>query len=360
MKVNIYSVAKYWSILLSLLLLAGCAQTVFVMDATDGGKNISPRVWPQPPEIARYRYVGELTGENNFQSGDGVSKGTATRFLEWLVGLAGINSQPQILMRPQTGVVDADGRIFVTDVGRGGVYVFDKPAGKLEIWDIARGADRFETPVGIALGAGNEILVADADLHAVFRLDKSGKPVGEFGRDILIRPTGLARDAKRGRIYVADTHAHDIKVFDDDGNLMKIMGKRGEGDGEFNFPTHLAFAADKLYVTDTLNSRIQIFDAEGRMIGKFGRRGLNVGDLVRPKGVAVDSAGDIYVVESLHDYLLVFDEQGRILMAVGGSGNESGEFSLPSGVWVDNQDRVYIADMYNGRVTVLQYLGAQH
>ena len=122
---------------------------------------------------------------------------------------------------------------------------------------------------------------------------------------------------------MADTHAHDIKVFSDDGKLLKVIGKRGEGDGEFNFPTHMTFAADKLYVTDTLNSRVQIFDPDGNMIRKFGKLGLYVGDLVRPKGVTVDSANNIYVIESLYDNLLVYDSQGRTLLGVGGGGKRS-------------------------------------
>jgi DNA-binding beta-propeller fold protein YncE len=199
--------------------------------------------------------------------------------------------------------------------------------------------------------------VADAELKGVFRLDRNGNLLGEFGRDILERPTGIARDAQRGSVYVVDTHAHDIKVFNDDGQLTNVIGQRGEENGEFNFPTHLTFVADKLYVTDTMNSRVQIFDADGNFIGEFGKLGLNIGNLVRPKGVAVDSAGNIYVIESLYDKMLVFNDQGQTLLALGDSGKEIGEFYLPSGVWIDNHDQVYIADMYNGRVTVLQFLG---
>jgi DNA-binding beta-propeller fold protein YncE len=342
------------------LLLAGCADNNhLVMNVADTGQGVAPKVWPSPPDEPRYRYVGELTGENNFRPDNWANSGTASKIFDWLVGLTGFSTEPVVLQRPQSGTVDAEGSIYVTDMGRGAVYVFDKPAGKLEVWDIASGSTRFATPIGIALGARDEILVADADLHSVFRLNKKGIPVGDFGHDILKRPTGLARDAKRGRVYVADTHAHDIKVFDDDGNLLKIIGQRGENDGQFNFPTHLTFAADKLYVTDTLNSRIQIFDSDGKMIQKFGQVGLYVGNLVRPKGVAVDSASNIYVVESLFDNLLVFDSKGRILLGLGGNGKGTGEFYLPSGVWTDSQDQIYIADMYNGRITVLQFLGAQ-
>ena len=341
------------------LLMAGCAQPHLVMDLTNPGNGATAKVWPDPPNPPHYRYVGELTGEENFRAEHGNAAGKVVNAFKWLIGLGDNSSHPVVLQRPQSGVVDAEGRIYVTDSNRQGVYVFDNIAGQLEVWDMARLGERFETPIGIALGTNGEILVADATLHSVFRLDKNGNPAGEFGRDVLKWPTGLARDAKRGIIYVADTHAHDIKVFNDDGKLLRVVGKRGEGDGEFNFPTHLAFAGDKLYVTDTLNSRIQVFDADDRMIQKFGKLGLYVGNLVRPKGVAVDSTENIYVIESLYDNLLVYDSQGRFLMNVGGTGKKAGEFYLPNGVWTDSHDQIYVADMYNGRITVLQYLGGQ-
>jgi len=341
------------------LFMAGCANNHLVMNLSDTSQNAPPIVWPAPPDEPRFRYVGELTGEDNFRPDNWANRSNATKLFDWLVGLTGLNSQPVVLQRPQSGMVDEEGRIYVTDIGRGAVFVFDKPAGRLEVWDKARGDERFMSPIGIARGARDEILVADSELKSVIRLDKRGNVLGEFGHDILERPTGLARDTKRGRIFVADTRSHDIKVFNDNYKLINVIGERGEGDGEFNFPTHLAFVADKLYVTDTLNSRIQIFNSDGNFIAKFGKLGLNVGNLVRPKGVAVDSEGDIYVIESLYDNLLVFDKKGRTLLALGGSGKEIGEFYLPSGVWIDSHDQVYIADMFNGRITVLQFLGTQ-
>lgn len=338
------------------LLVAGCADTPKVFSLTNVAQG-APKVWPAPPEQPRYRYVGELTGEENFRHENEEARGVAVKVFEWLVGLVGGAADRDTLQRPQSGMVDAEGRVYVTDVSRGAVYVFDKPAGKLEVWSMARGSANFRTPIGIAQGAQGEILVADADLHSVFRLDKKGNPVGEFGRDVLKRPTGLARDAQRGLTYVADTHSHDVKVFGDDGVLLEVIGRRGEADGEFNFPTHLAFAAGRLYVTDTLNSRIQVFDTDGKAVAKFGERGLYVGNLVRPKGVAVDSESNIYVIESFYDNLLVFDSAGRTLLALGGTGKEAGQFYLPSGVWTDSRDQIYVADMFNGRILVLQFLG---
>ena len=349
----------HWKLWISALLLniAGCADTPMILKVSNQEQSAELKVWPSPPDEPRFLYVGELTGEANFQPENWASRSTATKIFDWLVGLGSQNEVPVVLQRPQSGMTDLKGRIYVTDISRGAVYVFDKLAGELKVWERAGEYEQFVAPIGIAQGVRGEVLVADAELHTVFRLDSQGEPVGEFGRDVLKRPTGLARDNLRGMTYVADTHAHDIKVFKDDGSLLKIIGERGEGSGQFNYPTHLAFAADKLYVTDTMNSRIQVFDLDGNVISKFGQRGLYIGDMVRPKGIAVDSVGNIYVIESLHDNLLVFDHQGRTLMGIGGSGKDVGEFYLPAGVWIDSQDQVYIADMFNGRITILQFLG---
>jgi DNA-binding beta-propeller fold protein YncE len=261
------------------------------------------------------------------------------------------------LKRPQSGTVDTNGRIYVTDISNHAVFVFDQPAGKLLVWELAQATRRFVTPIGIVIGAGGQVLVADAELGEVFRLDPNGKPLGSFGKGLLTRPTGLARDAKRGRLYVADTHAHDIKVFDDAGQWLETLGNHGESEGELNFPTHLSFEGDKLYVADTMNARIQIFDAQGKLQASVGKRGLYYGDLTRPKGVTADAQGNIYVVESFYDNILIFDAKGNFLMPIGGTGKEVGQFYLPSGLWSDSRGRIYVADMFNGRIVIFEFLG---
>ncbi len=344
------------------LLLSGCADTHYVMRLDpDGSAGQVRKVWPQPPETPRYAYVGELTGENNFHDENEQQRSAGVKFLYWLVGLTAGNREPVVLQRPVSGMVDGQGRILVTDASRRAVFVFDGVAGKLDVWDQAKENVRFESPVGIAPGPNGQILVADAKLGEVIRLDSAGNPVGSFGKGILKWPTGLARDGKRGRVFVVDTYAHDIKVFDDAGKLLDVIGRRGTGPGEFNFPTHLALADGKLYVADTLNSRVQVLDEHGGFLRQFGERGLYVGNMVRPKGVAVDSDNNVYVVESMHDYLLVFNRDGRFLMPIGGTGKKIGEFYLPAGAWTDPHNRIYVADMFNGRVVIFQYLtGMKH
>ena len=347
--------------ILLLMFLAGCASTgpaVLRMNLSPAAETRSI-VFPPvaDAEVPRYVYLGELVGEQNFVAPEGKKDNFFVGLLKVLAGWLE-NPDRVVLQRPQSGVVDETGRILVTDVSRGAVYVFDERQGQLDVWEFAEGFRHFVSPSGIALGPDGRIFVADADLQRVVMLDRNGKGVGMIGKDQLLRPTGLAWDANAGLLYVADTQAHQIKVFDLTGRLVRRIGRRGGGPGEFNFPTWLALAKGGLVVADTMNARIQIIPLEESGTPLIvGHRGTQLGDFVRPKGVAVDSENNLYAVESYHDHLLVFDERGRFLLPIGGTGKEIGRFYLPGGVWVDARNRVFVADTFNGRVVVFQFLG---
>jgi DNA-binding beta-propeller fold protein YncE len=352
---------KALAAILAAIALAGCASpatTVLRIDTERNGRK-AEIAWPSPPEVPRYLYAGQLLGESNYVDENGKARSRAANVLRWIAGIEESNEAPQGLVRPQSGTLDAAGRILVTDASRQAVVVFD-PKGGMQTWERAAGLTRFSTPVGIAAAPDGRVWVADADLGFVAALDRDGVPTGVVGRGLLKRPTGVAYDPAARTLYVADSHAHVVKAFSADGIHLRDIGRRGEGDGEFNYPTHLAFAAGSLYVADTMNSRVQVFAGGERHRLTLGARGLYVGNLVRPKGVGVDAQGNIYVVESYFDHLLVYDRDGRFLLAIGGLGKDVGEFYLPSGVWTDARGRVFVADMFNGRVVVFQFLGGDH
>ena len=322
-------------------------------------------VWPADADVPRYRYLGELVGEPNFVD---VGSGTRSSVVSALYWMVGVNEQynPTVLRRPIHGTVGDKGRVYVADSGNNAIFVFDptapadedsdRGAGQLLVWKFAAPLTRFASPVAITMAWRGDVAVSDSTLGIVARIDPTGTPVATIGAGQLGRPTGLAFDAARGLLYVADTLTHDIKVYDEAGRLVNTFGSPGQGQGQFNAPTHLAFANKRLYVTDTLNTRIQVFDGEGRHLSTLGERGLAIGNMVRPKGVAAGDAGIVYVVESYFGHLLAFAENGQFLMSINGSGLKDGKFLLPAGVWTDGRGRIFVADMFNGRVVVYQFL----
>ncbi|MDH4283777.1 MAG: 6-bladed beta-propeller [Gallionellaceae bacterium] len=349
------------AVMLTVALMTGCATKVERGELNYGV--ITPELknltWPdrESGEVPRYTYVGELTGEENFRQPQEKKIG-ASGFFSWLAGLIDTEATPVVLQRPQSGAVDKEGKVYVTDTSRQAVYVFDKKEGRLNVWEGADTGKHFSSPTGIATGEAGEVYVADSDLGLVARLGQNGKSLGAIGSGELTRPVGVAFDVASRLLYVVDSHAHDIKVFDTGGRLLRTLGRHGDKPGEFNYPTYLALANGVLYVADTMNARVQVLDAvSGQPKLVIGERGLNVGNMVRPKGVAVDDEGNVYVIESYFDHLLVFNRKGEFLMPIGGMGRGVGKFYLPSGVWVDALNRIYIADMFNGRISLFQFLG---
>jgi len=87
---------------------------------------------------------------------------------------------------------------------------------------------------------------------------------------------------------MGETGAHRISVLNRKGEIIKRTGSRGNGPGEFNFPTFIWI--DKLgnaYVVDSMNFRIQIFNKNGEFVSAFGEIGDATGYFARPKGIAI-------------------------------------------------------------------------
>ena len=342
----------------NLVFLTACTpiQQVMVINAPDQTSQ-GKQLWPASPEQPRYAYIGDITGEQNFVNAKENKGKTFDKFISILVGLDFITSEPRVLQRPQS-VISHQGRIYVSDVGKQAIFMFDQIQGKFDIWTMAERGEQFTNPIGLAVAGKNELLVADAQLKKIFVLNRlNGEPIRSFGHKLLKRPTGLAFDPISGKVFVSDTQAHNIKIFNLKGELLDVIGKQGTAAGQFNYPTFLFFRDTKLYVSDTMNARIQVLEVDGSAIKQIGKRGLYIGDFVRPKGVASDSEGNIYAIESYYDHLLVFNAQGDFLLPIGGSGKSSGKFFLPGGIWLDEKNRMYIADMLNGRIAIFQYLG---
>lgn len=70
--------------------------------------------------------------------------------------------------------------------------------------------------------------------------------------------------ANDGTIYVIDSAAPAVRMFDLDGNFLGNLGAAGEGPGEFTRPFRLAVAADgRAFLSEPAASRIHVYSADG-------------------------------------------------------------------------------------------------
>jgi sugar lactone lactonase YvrE len=328
----------------AVLLLAGC------LSFAAAGQAPEKLVWPQAPAPPRVEFIQSFSRPADL----GIGKGFLERVKDWFFGETEAH-----LVRPMA-VVSSGGVIYVADPGARGVHRFDVAGGEYALITAADNSP-LPSPVGLARGAAGEVYVTDSRLAQVFVIRPGAKSALALRLDAkLTQPTGIAFDTASGRLHVVDTAEHRVHIFERDGSLAGSIGRRGSGDGEFNYPTYLWRTAEgRLYVTDSLNFRVQAFDARGQFAGKFGRQGDGIGDAGRQKGVATDRYGHVYVVDALFHGVQVFDAAGRLLLPLGERGRERGEFWLPTGIFIagDERDTIYVADSYNQRIQVLRYVG---
>jgi DNA-binding beta-propeller fold protein YncE len=271
---------------------------------------------------------------------------------------------PHFLVSPYSVVTDSRGRIIVTDLAAIGVHIFDFEKQKYKF--ITRREERKDpmlAPQCVAVDAQDNIYVTDSRAGKIFVFEPNGKfqrTIGSLkgGEGYFKRPTGIAVDSAGQRIYVSDTLRNQIFVMDMQGSVLRRMGKTGTGEGEFNYPTELRLTGQELAVVDAMNFRVQVLDQSGNFHYAVGKVGDGAGWVFRPKGIGFDSEGHLYVVDGIWGIVQVFDQQGQLLYYFGGKGTAAGQFQLPVGLQIDSQDRIYVVDSFNRRVQVFQYYAA--
>ncbi len=82
---------------------------------------------------------------------------------------------------------------------------------------------------------------------------------------------------QEGQIYVADSYNHKIKVLDPSTTELKTLAGTGEAgllngnfsDVQFSEPSDIAFLEGKMYIADTNNHRIRVLDQETNVVSNF-------------------------------------------------------------------------------------------
>ena len=309
-------------------------------------------VWPLPPEKPRVKFLEMFS--NNFD----VEPKKKVSWVDKMVGNPNPNI-PEFFERPAGIATDSKGRIFLVASQVATLYVIEKEHHQVLRVHGDRGL-AFKVPLGVVVDSKDNFYVADAALSSVLKFDPQGHLQGVIGSEAgLKNPTFMALDEGRKRLFVVDSHLHQVLIFNPDTlELQSKVGKRGEKNGEFNFPVAIAVAPDGSFaVTDTGSCSVEVFSAELKFVRRIGRQGVRPGDFTRPKGIAYDSEGNLWVVDAAFNNFQIFNREGKVLMFVGSHGSNAGEFDTPLDIYIDKNNRVYVSDSLNRRIQVFQFLG---
>ncbi len=226
-----------------------------------------------------------------------------------------------------------------------------------------RGGEGIEKPHGVAVRRGR-VYVADSVAAAVRVFDIPGKRYFSIGQDDpgqLLQPLGLDTDAA-GNVYVVDATSRLVNVYDRDGKYLRQFGGRSM----FNRPSGVGVDAkgDRVYVVDaggverSVEHRVRVFDGRtGKHLFDFGKRGAGKGEFNLARDAAVDGAGNVYVIDGGNFRIQVFDRDGKFLRTFGQVGRMPGNFARPREIAIDASGSVYVSDAAFGNFQIFDPQG---
>ena len=217
--------------------------------------------------------------------------------------------------------------------------------------------EEVDRPRSVAINQWGYVGIAEWGGHCVSVFSPNGKEFRTFGRrgsgqGQFQYPHGIAMDGGRN-IFVADTDNHRIQKFTPEGQFLTAVGANGKGPLQFDCPCDILLnSANKVYVIDSGNHRVQILNADLTFSSSFGKPGSGKKQFNHPHGIACDSTGKVYVADRDNHRIQVFTGEGKFHRMFGRHGDGRGDLGGPVGVAIDSNDMVYVSEIGNHRVSV--------
>jgi len=239
------------------------------------------------------------------------------------------------IMAPYGATVH-DGKVYVCDIQQSAVLILDI-AGKELGFVHAAGRGALQKPTQLGFGEDGRLYVADLGRRQVVVFDANFKYLAEYGPfDEASKPVDLALG--KDRIYVVDAGSKLVRVLDrESGQELKSFGHSKKIGQSLRSPTNIVLDEEEnVYVVDTIDCRVFVYDREGSFQRHVGSPGDTIGQFARPKGIAYNGE-QFFVVDAAFENCQIFDKGGEPLMFFAASGVGPGDLYLPAGVWIGKE-----------------------
>lgn len=321
-------------------LAAGCATS------SKSGKT-TYYFYPPAPDEPRIQFLTSFSSQRGLKGGDDRT------FLNYVTGTV----QPEKAFAKPYGGAGGSKRFYVCDTDMSAVLVAELESRHLRAL-AATGDATLKIPLNIAIDADGAFYIADSGREQVVVLDKDEKFLSALGKTGEMKPRDVA--VSKDRLFVADLLSRTVRVYDKKDYSYQFSIPRPEdrtNDQRRLFtPTNLAVdSKGRIYVADTGASTVMIYEPDGKFLRKVGGVGDSLGQFARLKGIALDRTDRLYAVDAMSQVVQVFNEHGELLMWFAEPDTGDKMQDLPAKVFVDYDDVQYF-DKYAAPNFKVEYL----
>jgi hypothetical protein len=161
----------------------------------------------------------------------------------------------------------------------------------------------------------------------------------------------------KGNIYVLDNEANEIVKLSNDLMLIKKIGRKGWGSGEFDSPTFIDGSSGlDIYVCDGKNFRIQRFDLNLSYVSSLITNTETFDNNLKfntPYSCVIINSRDLYVIDGDNFRIVKFLGGTTPMLSFAGFQDIKGSLSSPGKILKDANNALYVLDKV--RNSVMQY-----
>ena len=224
------------------------------------------------------------------------------------------------------------------------IYIADNKNRRVSIYStrgehISDITDGLSSPYGVALGNPNELYVTDTAQHAIFKFFIPNytltSRVTEFdkGRQKFNFPKGIDVDS-HNQIYVADSENDRVVVLGPHFELRNTIGN-----GILKRPLDVKVKYSKMvYVLDQSKEKIQVFS----MYGEREDTRIDLTKMFAPIFFTFDTRDNLLVSDYHHGCVNIYGQDGLLLHSIGKQGQNMGEFMRPTGLAITEEGRLIV------------------
>jgi DNA-binding beta-propeller fold protein YncE len=250
------------------------------------------------------------------------------------------------IQTPQGICHNRDGELLVVDFGNHQIYNYS-PQGNYQFrfggWGTIPG--KLQYPNNLTIDSKGCIYVIESKANLIKKFNKEGKYLFQFGLDqsgMLFSPSIDSQD----NIWIADPEQNRIGVFDEQGNILRIL----QGD-DLNLKEPVSIYClpkGEHLVGDRSESLLKHFDAQDNLVKEVGKTGLGVDDIYF---LAWHPDHGIFGSDFWNSQIVHLNNQLEIQTVYHKPGRRAGQLGKVGGLSIFN-DQLAVANFEGGKVQI--------